>query len=152
MHILWIEDYRVDIYGMEAQCEARGWQKDIVDNFCDAVKMLADETNKFDIVVIDLMLPWGKEATDWIIENYSEETAGIRLLEAMRGCGEGQDILEKLGLPYLHERHNQTPVIILSKFPEREEECRKLDIVQFFCKRSYSWRAMVATMESFAHD
>ena len=54
MRILWIEDDRTDIYGLEAQCEARGWQINIAYNFCDGVKMLAAEENKFDIVVIDL--------------------------------------------------------------------------------------------------
>lgn len=151
MRTLWIEDDKIDIYGMEAQCEARGWQKDVVDNFCDAVKILATRDNKFDVVIIDLMLPWGTEVTDWILQNYSEEMAGLKLLEAMRGCGEGQFILDKIGLPCLHERYDQTPVVILSKFPEREEACRKLDIVQFFCKRNYSWEALVAAIEGFAH-
>jgi len=150
MRILWIEDDRVDIYGLEAQCEARGWHKDIVPTFCGAVKMLASEENKYDLVVIDLMLPWGEEATDWVVKSFSDETAGIRLLEAMRGCGEGQDILEKIGMPPLYERHLQTPVIVLSKFPKHEDECRRLDIVEFFCKRDYSWQSLVMAIEGFS--
>ncbi|MHC4214133.1 MAG: hypothetical protein ACYSWP_12240 [Planctomycetota bacterium] len=151
MHILWIEDERKEISGMEAQCEVRGWQKQIIYDFCGAVKELANVENKYDLVVIDLRLPWGQDASEWVIENCSEQTAGLRLLEAMRGCGQGKDILEKLGMTSLYERHNLTPVIVLSKYPEYEEECRKLDIVQFFCKRSYSWQAMIASMGGFAH-
>ena len=152
MHILWVEDDRVDIYGLEAQCETRGWQKVIVSSFCDAARMLASREVAFDLAVVDLMLPWGEEATDWVVKSFSEEKAGIRLLEAMRGCGEGQEILDRMGMAPLYQRHTQTPVIVLSKYPKHEDECKGLDIVQFFCKRDYSWRAFVAAIESLVHS
>jgi CheY-like chemotaxis protein len=151
MRILWIEDERAGIHGIETQCEVRGWVREIVDNFCSAVNRLGDEENKYDLVAIDLILPWGQEAPDWVVENFSEQSAGLRLLEAMRGVGQGQEILDKLDMASIYERHNQTPVIVLSQYPQYEEECRQLDIVQFFCKRNYSWQAMIRTMEGFAH-
>lgn len=151
MRILWVEDNRPDIYGMEAQCEAKGWQLDIINNFYDAAEILAAEENQFDVVVIDIILPWGERSTSVVADNYPEESAGLRLLEAMRGSGEGQGLLEKLGLPDIHDRHSLTSVIVLSKLEEMEELCSELNIVHFFNKMDYNWKTLLVVLDGFAH-
>jgi len=85
------------------------------------------------------------------VNNYNEEEAGLRILEAMRGIGEGQEILEKLKLSDLHERHSTTPVIVLSKLDEMERPCSELGIVHFFNKMDYNWKTLLAALEGFAH-
>ena len=150
MNVLWIED-KPDIGGLLRQCEAKNWHVTVVNNFYDAVQSLASRDTSYVLVMLDIRLPWGEDAPDWIIENYGDaREAGLRLLEGMRGCRDGQKILEGLELASLHERHAETPVIVLSRIEETKDACLELGVIEFFGKADYKWRELLAAMSGYA--
>jgi CheY-like chemotaxis protein len=149
MRLLLVEDDPQDIDGLIAQCEVRGWQYRVAHNFLDALRLLSDREAQFHVVVLDMMLPWG-EVPNGITERYTDEEAGLRLFEAMRGVEQGKNIVAELGMPTILGRHAQTPVVVLSKIERLEAACRKLDAVDFLGKGDYRFTKLISRIKCAA--
>jgi len=155
MSVLFLEDESKDIKGLQDQCAAYGVDTEVARTFCEGARFLARVDRVYDLVVIDIMLPWGEEVPNEIaVGVHSDRRAGLYLLQGMRENGTGAALLSilhrELGIPFFYGRHLMTPVVMLSKIEELADECRKLDIVNFFNKVDYDRKSLLSTILRYA--
>jgi CheY-like chemotaxis protein len=146
MRILFVEDRKHDIGGILAQCIDRNWITDRVSDFAQAVEVLSDRSRNYDLVVVDIMLPWGRDTPDMIRAELPDELSGLTLLQAMRGVGIGHKVAAIMMRKSI-EFHKNTPAIILSKVMEVEDTCRELGVLEFFDKFNYNFRSVINLIE-----
>ena len=146
MRILIVEDCLQDVDGILVQCNARHWKVDIAKSCFEAAVLLDNRQNHFDVVIIDIMLPWGAKAPTEVPRMFSDENTGLFLLEAMRGINQGVQVTKAFGLNKIAE-HQHTPVIVLSKINDLRDRCNELGIVEFYSKIEYSYRDLIRAIE-----
>ena len=146
MRILFVEDRKHDIGGILAQCVARKWIIDRVPDFAQAVEVLSDRSRHYNLIVIDVMLPWGRRTPDAVQAELSDELSGLTLLQAMRGVGVGHNVVA-MKMKQTIEFHKNTPTIILSKIMEVEDACRELGVLDFFDKFNYNFQLVMNLIE-----
>lgn len=146
MRILFVEDNDQDIEGLLYQCKGRHWDTEVTRSFCGATPLLSDPEKHYDVIVVDIMLPWGSGAPPGVRRMFSDENAGLFLLETMRATGIGIKVAQTFKIKPLTQ-WKDTPVIVLSKIGAVRVRCLELNIVGFFDKLDYGYRDMVAALE-----
>jgi CheY-like chemotaxis protein len=146
MRVLFVEDDGYDVWGVRDQCDVRGWETKRAKTFREALDFLkAGEV--YNAVVLDIMLPWG-DVPDKVTQVYSDKEAGLRLLESMRGTGNGAQILHDIEEEPLDVRHAKTPVIVLTKIAGVEAACNALGALAFFSKGHYQFQVFMTVLEN----
>ena len=88
--IIWVEDEAIKLSGLIRPLKIRHHEIDTAIDMSTAIKMI--DKNKYDLILLDIIIPDGKTAKIEDIDPY-----------------EGLNVLQ-----HIHQHHNKTPVIILS--------------------------------------
>ena len=148
MCILIVEDEMESISGIRQIIKTREWDYEIVNYFCETAAILSDETKYLNILLLDLILPWGIDAPESLLR-LDNRMAGLYILQGMRERGEGHSIFNQLSIKPLNGRHIKTPIIIFTKLPDKENDCRELGIINFFYKTDYNYEDIIESIEPF---
>ena len=124
MNCLVVEDDRAEISGYLSQLRANGWDCERVTTFSEGYRALAEREKKLDMLVIDIMLPWGTAVDETVKHRFDWKRAGLYLIYAVRGR-RNKDLLEIArcsALPCAFARRwKDVPVIVLTKVSETVE-------------------------------
>ena len=114
MNVLLVDEDYPEVSSLLSQIEDMDCRARRHQTFSEAFQALANAQHRFELLVIDITLPWGELVSDEIVEEFHWKQAGLWLVRLIRQCT--LDGIEKFsGLPTLPDYLANTPILALAR-------------------------------------